>query len=305
MTPTISAIVGRGDLEDQRWLDGRILAIEDGIEAVTDIARNWTDLRNLSRLHPGVSAQDYILARVGHPLGRGVIVPLLAESNWSNRQIAAVAGVGTRTVDRIATAPFGAVPRPAETLGADGKLRPARVVRTVAGGRDEEAQDKWQPSLALMSSESAEWYTPRHIVAAVVAALGAIDLDPCADPERTIPAGAHFTEQDDGLAHPWYGRIYMNPPYGRPIGAWTERLAAEYRAGHVTAAVALVPARTETDWWATLDAEFICLVHGRLAFSGHETSAPFPSAAIYLGCDGEQFARAFDAIGEVYRRVRL
>ena len=34
---------------------------------------NWTALRNLSRLHPGVAAQDYILTRVKHPLGRGVV----------------------------------------------------------------------------------------------------------------------------------------------------------------------------------------------------------------------------------------
>ena len=124
-----TAITGPGDLRDQRWLDERIAAIEDGIEAVLDIARNWSDGRDLARLHPGTSAQEYVLAHVKHPLGRGVVVPLLAESDWSQAQIARIAGVSTATVSR--TVADVTVDRPAETLGADGKYRPGRVVRSV------------------------------------------------------------------------------------------------------------------------------------------------------------------------------
>lgn len=113
---------GPADIRDQRWLDDQIAAIDDGIEAVLDIARNWTDGRNLARLHPGTSAQDYILSRVKSTLGRGVVEPLLAESNWSNRQIAAIAGVDEGTVrNQLRNIPQ--LERPTETLGADGKLR--------------------------------------------------------------------------------------------------------------------------------------------------------------------------------------
>ncbi|MGD0861756.1 MAG: hypothetical protein ABSA21_03225 [Candidatus Limnocylindrales bacterium] len=121
------------DIGDQHWLDDQIVQIENGIEAVLDIALNWTENRNLSRLHPGVSAQDYILAHVKHPLGRGVVVPLLEASNWSNRQIAEVAGVSHPTVGKVRAElekTYQLEPA-AETLGADGKLRPARVVREV------------------------------------------------------------------------------------------------------------------------------------------------------------------------------
>lgn len=142
------AITGPADLRDQRWLDERIEDIESGVEAVIDIARNWSDGRNLARLHPGVAAAAYVTERVG-TLGKSIVPILLAESNWSNRQIAAVAGVGKDTVNRAATganAPVrppsehldnpatwqksGAYDRPAATLGADGRLRtatPARV----------------------------------------------------------------------------------------------------------------------------------------------------------------------------------
>lgn len=110
--------IGPADLRDQRWLDERVEAIEDGIEAVLDIARNWTDGRNLARLHAGTSAKDYILARVKSPLGPGVIVPLLAESNWSHGQIAAVAGVTRQRVSQVAS---DLHPEPTARVGADGK----------------------------------------------------------------------------------------------------------------------------------------------------------------------------------------
>jgi len=94
----------------------------------------------------------------------------------------------------------------------------------------------------------------------------------------------------------------MNPPYGRGIGTWTERLAAEFRAGRVTEAVALLPARIETDWFYSLEAVWFCNIEGRLAFSDHDTSAPFPSVAVYLGTEGDQFGEAFVALGDVYER---
>lgn len=127
-----SLMTGPGDIRDQHWLDERIEAIESGVEAVVDIARNWTDGRCVARLHPGVSAAEYVTSRVG-VLGKAVVPVLLAQSDWSNRQIAAVAGVDHTTVGRIAarTGAFAPVDRPTETLGADGKYRPAHVVREV------------------------------------------------------------------------------------------------------------------------------------------------------------------------------
>lgn len=122
---TLAVATGPADVRDQRWLDERIAAIEDGVEAVIDIARNWSDGRNLSRLHPGVAAAAYVTERVG-VLGKSIVPVLLAESNWSNRQIAAVAGVDEGTVRNVKrTAESSAVAQPVRTLGADGKVRPA------------------------------------------------------------------------------------------------------------------------------------------------------------------------------------
>ena len=84
------------------------------------------------------------------------------------------------------------------------------------------------------------WLTPPGILSA----LGPFDLDPCAPQFRPWDMAArHLTVNDNGLACPWHGRVWMNPPYGRDIGAWMARLS-----GHGTG-TALVYARTETAWF--------------------------------------------------------
>lgn len=89
-------------------------------------------------------------------------------------------------------------------------------------------------------STTDEWLTPP----AIINALGgpaSFDLDPCSPAARPWPtARAHFSVVDNGLLQRWHGRIWLNPPYGRSIGAWLGRMA-EHDHG-----VALIFARTET-----------------------------------------------------------
>ena len=155
------------------------------------------------------------------------------------------------------------------------------------------------------SSRTAEHYTPESIIVSTLACLGEIDLDPCSDggDPPNIPAHMHYAATDDGLAHPWNGRIYMNPPYGREIGDWVEKLCSEHEAGRVTEAIALLPSRTDTQWWRRLRAYPVCFVQGRLTFVHSEDPAPFPSAVFYLGADVAKFCRAFDHLGDTYGRI--
>lgn len=161
-------------------------------------------------------------------------------------------------------------------------------------------RNAWLRPRGLMSSDDVEWYTPPEIRNAVLEALGGIvDVDPCADPGRTFPAATHFTEVENGLARPWLGRVYMNPPYGRTIDAWTTKLRDELRDGWAKEAVALLPARTDTTWWHELAPPVVCFIRGRLRFSGYESAAPFPSAAAYFGPNPERFEEAFGPLGLV------
>lgn len=175
------------------------------------------------------------------------------------------------------------------------------------------AEEMQRPSLAgiqqrspgMFTSASPEWYTPTEIIERVVALFGTIDLDPCSNSggEPRIPASKHYREADNGLDQQWRGKVYMNPPYGREIGAWVDKLADEFEYGNVSEAIALVPARTDTGWWAHLPASMVCFVTGRLSFSDHENPAPFPSAVCYLGKDVERFASEFLSLGLVYVRL--
>lgn len=82
-----------------------------------------------------------------------------------------------------------------------------------------------------------EWLTPPDLLEA----LGPFDLDPCAPVERPWPTAArHYTAEDDGMAQPWEGRVWLNPPYGPLAGMWVRRLA-DHGNG-----VALLYCRTET-----------------------------------------------------------
>jgi hypothetical protein len=81
------------------------------------------------------------------------------------------------------------------------------------------------------------WLTPPW----VIDALGEFDLDPCTPPEMPWDtARCRYTEAEDGLSLPWFGRVWLNPPYGREADTWLERMVA-----HGTG-TALIFARTET-----------------------------------------------------------
>jgi len=125
--------------------------------------------------------------------------------------------------------------------------------------------DKGDKQAIHYSSESPEWYTPPQIIEAVLQLFGEIDLDPCSnEAPHNVPARQHFTNADDGLSKAWSGKIYMNPPYGDEIGKWTEKLRAEYEAGRVSEAIALIPGRIDTAWFRALRGDRRCEVAGRL-----------------------------------------
>lgn len=59
-----------------------------------------------------------------------------------------------------------------------------------------------------------EWYTPKEIIDA----LGEFDLDPCAPVNPLWQTGKVMYDKNvDGLKQEWKGRVWLNPPYSRPL----------------------------------------------------------------------------------------
>lgn len=102
--------------------------------------------------------------------------------------------------------------------------------------------------------------TPRRILDP----LGAFDLDPCGnDPRPWDCADVTYTEADDGLQLPWFGRPWLNPPFHRyQIARWIWRMAEHNRG------IVLVHARTETDWFNIIreNATALFWIAGRVIF---------------------------------------
>lgn len=78
------------------------------------------------------------------------------------------------------------------------------------------------------ASYTNEWYTPKFIIDS----LGEFDLDPCAP---SVPlfktAEVMYNEFDDGLAQKWEGRVWLNPPYSRPLITKFMRRMTEHNRG--------------------------------------------------------------------------
>ena len=120
------------DVRDQHWLDQQVAVLGDGIEAAKEIWLNWSDLRCVGRLHPGMTAGDFLASVLGGlRLDVGELVKALPD--MSTREIAKVAGVSQghpaiRGRERNLSPEPDA--EPARVVGADGKSYPGRVVRT-------------------------------------------------------------------------------------------------------------------------------------------------------------------------------
>ena len=134
---------------------------------------------------------------------------------------------------------------------------------------------------ALLSSNSYEWGTPQAFFDDLAREFGGFELDPCASAENH-KCELYYTWRDDGLGMPWAPRrVFMNPPYGRGIGAWVEKACRESWAGAM--AVCLLPARTDTAWWHDWVMRYsadIRYLRGRIRFEGGAHPAPFPSAIV-------------------------
>lgn len=143
------------------------------------------------------------------------------------------------------------------------------------------------------TSKTTTWLTPPHIIEA----LGKFDLDPCAPTEK--PGWTKCTKEynitHNGLAQPWQGRVWMNPPYGKGMDKWLKKLK-EHGNG-----IAFIFARTETRQFFDhiwQDADAILFLKGRVKFHAPDGSQKGPAnAPSVLVAYGKQNAQALKKSG--------
>lgn len=155
------------------------------------------------------------------------------------------------------------------------------------------------------SSESDEWETPQAFFDEVDKEFG-FTLDVCAQPGNK-KCDAYFSPEVDGLSQLWTETCWMNPPYSQ-LCPWLKKACESARENGATV-VALVPARTDTaafhdyvlpyspyknivqrpikslEEMVTAQGQYkvsaeLRFIRGRLKFSGHKNSAPFPSMLV-------------------------
>ena len=153
-----------------------------------------------------------------------------------------------------------------------------------------------------------EWYTPHEYVDAARKVMGSIDIDPCSNDlaQQIVQASEYYTIETNGLAHPWKGCCWLNPPYNaKDMRKFVDKLIYHYEAGDVTQCIMLTHNNVDTAWWHTLADVFSawCVTRGRVKFYNQDGTANSPTHGhvfLYFGRRVRRFRDVFCQFGSVF-----
>lgn len=138
-----------------------------------------------------------------------------------------------------------------------------------------------------------ECYTPRWIFDKLGLTFD-LDVASANHPLITVPALKRYTIEDNALELPWFGRVWMNPPFSK-VTPWIDRFL-DHNNG-----IGLVPLSSNGRWvnklWDSNVA--FCYLPANLAFvgaSGHEVKMRWRTTMFAAGQDNIE---ALKAIGRV------
>lgn len=159
------------------------------------------------------------------------------------------------------------------------------------------------------NSGNNEWYTPVHFIEAARKTMGSINTDPasCAVAQLNVKADVFYTEDTNGLDKPWFGNVWMNPPYsGKLIKLFIQKLSEELASGNITQATVLVDNATETQWADSLlrKCDAVCFLTKRIKFldeTGKPKNTPLQGQMVlYFGYNSTNFSLNFQDLGTVF-----
>jgi len=145
---------------------------------------------------------------------------------------------------------------------------------------------------------SDEHDTPAEFFAPIADAVGGFDFDPCASESSDLADENNRLE--GGLSTEWFGKVFLNPPYSE-VGEWMEYARYSHKHNHTDLTVALVFARTGTQWFHNhaTTADMLCFVEGRLSFGDQDNSAPAPSMVAVWGDYPDELEQVLERTGLV------
>lgn len=241
---------------------------------------------SLSNFNRAVAAMGAVLDGRNLPPGYAIgsrLKALRLRRGISVRELAGLSRVSAPTIAAI-------------EAGSGGHMRSIAAMAAALGAglavRPRDAPQAFYASVGNATAHHA-WTTPPELLDSLYRVLS-FDLDPCsptADKRRApVKARTRFIAEDDGLSLPWFGAVFVNPPYGRTLPKWIAKCRAEYERRRVQCVVALVPARTDTKWWHDhiAGSADVFMLRGRLKFGDGEGAAPFPSALAVWGASPDQ-----------------
>ena len=158
-----------------------------------------------------------------------------------------------------------------------------------------------------MNSDSGnvEWYTPKPLVDRVRSFYnGNIDLDPAScryANENIVNANVYFTQEHNGLNHPWFGNVWVNHPYGVTNNRlWSKKIVEMSRLEAVDHITGICFASTSEPWCFDLisNANAICILSPRINFVSPEgiaaESTQKGSLLYYFGSRAYKFKKCFE-----------
>jgi ParB family chromosome partitioning protein len=154
------------------------------------------------------------------------------------------------------------------------------------------------------TGKNNEWYTPEYFIEAARKTMGSIDLDPASSDiaNKAVKASTYYTKDDNGLIKPWFGNIWLNPPYSRDLirefGSAVKEKRTEYNQ-----AIILVNNATETRWFHDLVTVVtaICFVNKRIKFFDINGKPGHPlqgQVILYVGSNPSKFMENFSQFGK-------
>ena len=153
-----------------------------------------------------------------------------------------------------------------------------------------------------------DYYTPIEVIELVRLSFGgAIDLDPASHvvANKKVRATRFYGKSDDGLSQPWFGNVWLNPPFSQ--WPWfAEKMIEEIDRGKVTQLLALASLPTLSAAYlrpALIRANMLIIPSGRLDFwgpqveTGGQHGASCGHTLLYFGRHSDDIIRIF---GEQY-----